>query len=152
MVKQLRTIGDHGIIGDLQTAALVARDGTIDYLCWPSLDSPTIFADLLDDERGGAFEILPELDEPRHLQLYVPDTNVLLTRWMAEGGSAEVVDVMPQPEARRRSGSDVRCEETVVRGLALGNFPQALTHLAFISAAHFLDRKLDPSRQTLWQP
>ncbi|WP_313539887.1 glycoside hydrolase family 15 protein [Sphingomonas sp.] len=109
MAEPRRTIGEHGIIGDLETAALVARDGTIDYLCWPSLDSPTIFADLLDGERGGAFEITPELDRPRHLQLYVPDTNVLLTRWMTEQGSAEVVDLMPQPEARRRAGRDARC-------------------------------------------
>lgn len=108
MANPLRTIGEHGIIGDLETAALIARDGTIDYLCWPSLDSPTIFADLLDPERGGAFEIRPELDCPRHLQLYVPDTNVLLTRWMGADGSAEVVDVMPQPKARRRAGSEAR--------------------------------------------
>jgi len=109
MAKPLRTIGEHGIIGDLETAALVARDGTIDYLCWPSLDSPTIFAGLMDDDRGGVFELEPELDRPRHLQLYVPDTNVLLTRWMAESGSAEVIDMMPQPEARRRAGSGARC-------------------------------------------
>ncbi len=98
MVEPLRTIGDHGIIGDLETAALVARDGTIDYLCWPALDSPSIFADLLDPDKGGAFEIRPELDEPRRLQLYVPDTNVLITRFMAESGSAEIADFMPQPK------------------------------------------------------
>ena len=74
-----RSIGDRGIIGDLETAALVARDGTIDYLCWPSLDSPTIFADLLDDEKGGAFWLAPRLADPRRLQLYLPDTNVLVT-------------------------------------------------------------------------
>ncbi|GGE96994.1 glycoside hydrolase family 15 protein [Sphingomonas prati] len=108
MVKPFRTIGDHGIIGDLETAALIARDGTIDYLCWPALDSPTIFADLLDTDRGGAFTIEPELDQPRHLQLYVPGTNVLITRWMAKDGSAEVVDLMPQPEARLRSGHGAR--------------------------------------------
>src|ERR1051325_2350809 len=99
-VPPLRTISDHGIIGDLETAALVARDGTIDYLCWPSLDSPTIFADLLDNEQGGAFTIAPEMDQPRHLQLYIPDTNVLLTRWMSDTGSAEIVDLMPHPEER----------------------------------------------------
>ncbi|WP_294255936.1 glycoside hydrolase family 15 protein [uncultured Sphingomonas sp.] len=109
MAEPRRTIGEHGIIGDLETAALVARDGTIDYLCWPSLDSPTIFADLLDGERGGAFSIEPEIDQPRHLHLYVPDTNVLLTRWMGAEGSAEVVDLMPQPEARRRAKNDARC-------------------------------------------
>ena len=72
MAKPRRTIGEHGIIGDMETEVLVAWDGTIDYLCWPLLDSPTIFADLLDGERGGAFEIEPDLDRPRHLQLMSP--------------------------------------------------------------------------------
>ncbi|THV19767.1 glycoside hydrolase family 15 protein [Peteryoungia ipomoeae] len=116
MVEQLRTIGDHGIIGDLETAALVARDGTIDYLCWPALDSPSIFADLLNSGKGGAFEIKPELDNPRHFQLYVPDTNVLVTRFMAKSGSAEVLDLMPQPEARMRAG---RCARSLIRRITV---------------------------------
>ena len=119
MVEPLRTIGNHGIIGDLETAALVARDGTIDYLCWPALDSPTIFADLLDSGKGGAFTIEPKLDQPRHLQLYVPDTNVLMTRWMAEEGSAEVVDLMPYPRTRVPPHHAAQClirRITVTRG------------------------------------
>lgn len=108
-VEPLRSIGDHGIIGDLETAALVARDATIDYLCWPSLDSPTIFADLLDPGSGGAFTLQPQLDSPEHLQLYVPDTNLLLTRWMADGGSAEVVDLLPLPDARAHPDGAARC-------------------------------------------
>jgi GH15 family glucan-1,4-alpha-glucosidase len=100
MVEPLRTIGDHGIIGDMETAALVAGDATPDYLCWPSLDSPSIFADLLSPGDGGAFSIMPALVAPRMLQLYMPDTNVLMTRWMAEEGSAEVVDLMPHPDLR----------------------------------------------------
>jgi len=119
MVEPLRTIGDHGIIGNLETAALVARDATIDYLCWPALDSPTIFADLLDSGKGGAFTLEPELDQPNSLQLYVPDTNVLLTRWMSDAGSAEVVDLMPHPDARVRSDRTARClirRVTVTKG------------------------------------
>ena len=117
MVEPLRTIGNHGIIGDLETAALVACDGTIDYLCWPALDSPTIFADLLDSGTGGAFTIEPDLEQPRHLQLYVPDTNVLVTRWMTEEGSAEVVDLMPYPKARpSRSAQCLIRRITVTRG------------------------------------
>lgn len=126
-VPPLRSIGDHGIIGDLETAALVARDGTIDYLCWPSLDSPTVFADLLDggregkdeSEGAGAFAIRPELDGARIMQLYVPDTNVLVTRWMAEDGSAELVDLMPHPDARVHPDRGARCvirRITVTRG------------------------------------
>lgn len=118
MVESLRTIGDHGIIGDLETVALVARDGAIDYLCWPSLDSPTIFADLLHPKQGGAFEITPDLDRPRHLQLYIPDTNVLVTRWMGHDGSAEVVDLMPQPDARREAGHEAR---SLIRRLTVTN-------------------------------
>ncbi|TXC68070.1 glycoside hydrolase family 15 protein [Sphingomonas ginsenosidivorax] len=117
-VPPLRSIGDHGIIGDLETAALVARDGTIDYLCWPSLDSPTVFADLIDGD-GGAFSIRPDLDDPQVMQLYVPDTNVLVTRWMSEGGSAELVDLMPHPEARVHSDRGAQCvirRITVTRG------------------------------------
>lgn len=119
-VPPLRSIGDHGIVGDLETVALVARDGTIDYLCWPSLDSPTVFADLLDGGGdGGAFAIRPELDDARVLQLYIPDTNVLMTRWMAEAGSAELVDLMPHPDARVHPDRTARClirRVTVTRG------------------------------------
>jgi len=119
MVEPPRTIGEHGIIGDLETAALIARDATIDYLCWPSLDSPTIFAELLDADKGGAFTLAPVLDAPERMQLYVPDTNVLLTRWMAEQGSAEVRDVMPLPDARVHPDRAARClirRVTVTRG------------------------------------
>jgi GH15 family glucan-1,4-alpha-glucosidase len=118
-VPPLRSIGDHGVIGDLETAALVARDGTIDYLCWPSLDSATIFADLLDTGSGGAFSIRPALDGPEMLQSYVPDTNVLTTRWMAEEGSAELVDLMPHPDAGGHAGGNARRlirRVTVTRG------------------------------------
>ncbi|MGF6493444.1 GH15 family glucan-1,4-alpha-glucosidase [Luteibacter sp. 621] len=97
-----RTIGEHGIVGDLDTAALVATDGTVDFMCWPHLDSPTIFAALLDPEEGGEFSVEPTLADPRRMQLYVPETNVLMTRWMSEEGSVELTDVMPHPEARAR--------------------------------------------------
>ncbi|GAA0662885.1 GH15 family glucan-1,4-alpha-glucosidase [Sphingomonas insulae] len=107
-VPPRRSIGEHGIIGDLETAALVAADGTIDYLCWPSLDSPSVFADLLDPD-GGAFSIRPQLDDPHIVQLYVPDTNVLVTRWMGEDGAVEMVDLMPHPDARIHPDHGARC-------------------------------------------
>jgi GH15 family glucan-1,4-alpha-glucosidase len=67
-----REIGNHGLIGNLYTAALVALDGTIDFLCWPCLDSPTVFAGLLDPSKGGAFEIEPQLEAARVVQLGSP--------------------------------------------------------------------------------
>ncbi len=91
-----RPIEDHGIVGDLVTCALVAKDGTVDFMCWPRFDGPSVFAALLDPEKGGDFTIEPELDDPRHLQRYLPDTNVLVTRWQAEAGSVEVTDLMPK--------------------------------------------------------
>lgn len=93
-----RPIGEHAVVGDLNTAALVASDGTIDFLCWPNLDSPSLFASLLDSERGGEFRIEPQLEDARRLQIYVSETNVVVTRWMAREASVEVVDFMPHSE------------------------------------------------------
>jgi len=97
-----RTIGEHGVIGNLDTAALVAIDGSIDFMCWPHLDSPTIFAALLDPERGGEFSVTPDLDGAHRMQLYIPETNVLSTRWMSMHGSVELTDFMPHPETGTR--------------------------------------------------
>jgi GH15 family glucan-1,4-alpha-glucosidase len=89
-------IENHGIIGDLHTAALVGMDGSIDFMCFPRFDSPTLFAALLDPGKGGRFQIAPVQAEVfRHKQLYFPDTNMLLTRFLAEDGVAEVSDFMP---------------------------------------------------------
>jgi GH15 family glucan-1,4-alpha-glucosidase len=88
-------IEDYGIIGDLHTVALVSKDGSIDFLCLPSFDSPSVFAALLDAERGGRFQIAPQLDQAARKQLYLPDTNVLLTRFLSDDGVAELSDFMP---------------------------------------------------------
>ncbi len=87
-------IENHGIVGNLRTAALIGLDGALSFLCWPRFDSPSIFASLLDDERGGSFELTPVLDGARHRQLYLPDTNVLLTRFLSSDGVAEISDFM----------------------------------------------------------
>ena len=92
-------IEDHGIIGDLHTVALVGKNGSIDFLCLPSFDSPSVFAALLDADRGGRFQIAPQLDDAVHKQLYLPDTNVLLTRFLSDNGVAEVSDFMPVEDA-----------------------------------------------------
>src|SRR5918999_1399824 len=87
-------IEDHGIIGDLHTAALVGADGTIDWLCLPRFDSPSVFCSILDDRKGGHFRLRP-LSYARSQQLYLPDTNVLLTRFLSPEGVAELLDFMP---------------------------------------------------------
>src|SRR5262245_15583699 len=99
MASRYAPIEDYGIIGDLHTVALVGMDGSIDFLCLPSFDSPSVFAALLDAERGGRFQIAPELGEATRKQLYLPDTNVLLTRFLSEDGVAELSDFMPVEDA-----------------------------------------------------
>lgn len=103
MSKIKRKIEDHGIIGDLRTCALVANDGAIDYFCWPDLDSPSVFTALLDGDEAGLFSIEPDWPEARRQQLYLPDTNILQTRWLDRKGVAEITDYMPlcQPEDRQ---------------------------------------------------
>ncbi len=88
-------IENHAIIGDLHTVALVALDGSIDFMCFPRFDSPSIFAALLDPERGGHFKIAPELNSAKRKQLYLPDSNILLTRFLATDGVVEISDFMP---------------------------------------------------------
>lgn len=88
-------IENHGLIGDLQTAALVSTDATIDWFCCPRFDSPSVFGALLDRQRGGHFTVRPAADTFTTKQLYHPDTAVLVTRFMTEAGAGEVVDFMP---------------------------------------------------------
>jgi GH15 family glucan-1,4-alpha-glucosidase len=88
-------IADHGLIGDLQTSALVATDGTIDWFCAPRFDSPSIFGALLDHHEGGHFRVRPTGEVYTSKQLYFPDTAVLVTRFLSEAGVGEVVDFMP---------------------------------------------------------
>jgi GH15 family glucan-1,4-alpha-glucosidase len=88
-------IADHGLIGNLQTAALVSTDGTIDWFCAPRFDSPSIFGSLLDHDRGGHFGVRPMVDVFNRHQLYYPDTAILVTRFLTEAGVGEVIDFMP---------------------------------------------------------
>jgi GH15 family glucan-1,4-alpha-glucosidase len=97
-------IEDYAIIGDLATAALVGNNASIDFLCLPRFDSPSIFCANTDWRRGGRFQIAPQLPDAKQNKLYFPDTNVLLSRFLSEGGIAEVSDFMlvgdePGPQA-----------------------------------------------------
>src|SRR5438874_6846352 len=99
MAGRYAPIGEYGVIGDLFTVALVGMDGSIDFLCLPYFDSPSVFAALVDSERGGRFQIAPILGSAARKQLYLPDTNVLLTRFLDANGVAEVSDFMPVEDA-----------------------------------------------------
>ncbi len=88
-------ISDHGLVGNLHTAALVAMDGTIDWFCAPRFDSPSIFASLLDHRRGGRFRIAPTTPDYRVTQMYFPRSACLITRFMTDSGVGELVDFMP---------------------------------------------------------
>src|SRR3954451_18569274 len=94
-------IEDHGLIGDLQTAALVTKDGSIDWFCLPRFDSPSVFGSLSDSTRGGRFRISPTNPSYTSRQLYFPDSAVLITRFMSEDGVGELVDFMPVVEGKQ---------------------------------------------------
>jgi GH15 family glucan-1,4-alpha-glucosidase len=99
MPDEWPAIADHGLIGDLRTAALVGTDGTIDWFCAPRFDSPSVFASILDRENGGAWKIAPSGDSVRTQQFYFPESAVLATRFLTHDGVVEVHDFMPVLEA-----------------------------------------------------
>lgn len=87
-------IADHGLIGDMRTVALVDTRGTIGWYCCPCFDAPSVFASILDADRGGSFELTADVPA-RTKQFYFPDTNVLITRFFAPDGVGEIQDFMP---------------------------------------------------------
>jgi GH15 family glucan-1,4-alpha-glucosidase len=89
-----KRISDYGVIGDMHSAALVGLDGSIDWLCFPSFASASVFAAILDDEQGGRFRLCPTAPY-RSEQHYLPNTNVLSTTFVTEGGRVELMDLMP---------------------------------------------------------
>jgi len=78
------SIGEHGIIGNMRSAALVNVFGAIDFFCFPEFDSPSVFASLLDSERAGSFSIRPAGEPRKGRQIYLPETNVLTTRFISQ--------------------------------------------------------------------
>lgn len=102
-----RPIESYGIIGDLETVALVGSDGAIDWFCPRRFDAPSLFCALLDPDKGGVFRIAPVVRSGRVTtkQLYMPDTAVLVTRFYTAEGVAEVVDFMPPAHGGERAGS-----------------------------------------------
>ncbi|PQJ35163.1 glucoamylase [Salinibacter sp. 10B] len=90
-----RPIEHYGLIGDMHTVALVSKGGSIDWCCLPRFDGPSVFARLLDAEKGGHFQIKPQTDTMTTKQFYWPETNVLVTRFLSGEGVGEVCDFMP---------------------------------------------------------
>src|SRR5258708_39751780 len=115
--KTYLPIEDYAIIGNLYTVALVGKNGSIDWCCIPRFDAPSVFGALLDAEKGGFFRIAPP-DTPgmERKQLYLPDTNILITRFLTVDGVGEIIDFMPIKQAGgathqhhlMRSGQGVR--------------------------------------------
>jgi GH15 family glucan-1,4-alpha-glucosidase len=93
-------IAEHGLIGDLHTIALVGTEGTIDWYCCPRFDSPSVFGAILDSDRGGHYRLRPAAEGWTTKQLYFPDSNVLITRFLTPEGVGEVEDFMPVGQTR----------------------------------------------------
>ena len=110
-------IESHGVIGDLHTVALVGVDGTIDWLCFPHFDSPSVFGSILDERKGGFFRIAAVSPDARRRQMYLPDTNVLVTRFLTPDGVGEVVDFMPIHPSRQKPDREDHRVIRLVRGV-----------------------------------
>jgi len=113
-------IENYGIIGNMRTVALVSMNGAIDWYCCPHFDSPSLFGAILDDKKGGRFQISADGDGARHKQFYWPSTNVLVTRFLLKDGIAEMEDFMPaglpsDSPQYHKIYSRVRCVRGTVR-------------------------------------
>lgn len=93
-------IEDYGVVGNLRTAALAGKNGSIDWFCFPHFDSPSVFGAILDERKGGYFRISPTAEEFARKQVYWPDTNILVTRFLANEGVGEIIDFMPIPASQ----------------------------------------------------
>jgi GH15 family glucan-1,4-alpha-glucosidase len=112
-----RPIVDCGIIGNMHTVALVGMNGSIDWFCFPNFDSPSVFGAILDDQKGGYFKIAPTTNNVTFKQMYWPETNVLITRFLSADGVAEVIDFMPVGiHQARHEHSKLLRRVSVVRG------------------------------------
>lgn len=114
--RPFQPIENYGIIGNLKTVALVSLQGSIDFMCAPKFDSPTVFATMLDSQRGGFFAVEPELKNFTSKQLYLPGTAILLTRYFSDSGIAELTDFMPIQKGNKALTSAIVRQIKTVRG------------------------------------
>ncbi|KPA95734.1 glycoside hydrolase family 15 protein [Pseudomonas asplenii] len=117
----------HGIIGDRGSAALVNDRGSVDFFCWPAFDSPAIFCALLDTPDAGIFQLAPDLPDARREQIYLPDTNILRTRWLSAQAVVEVTDLLPVSDDQDDLPLLIRCVR-VVSGQATFHLRCAVRH------------------------
>jgi GH15 family glucan-1,4-alpha-glucosidase len=111
-------IEEYGLIGNMRTCALVATDGGLDFMCWPDFDSPSVFARMLDNDKGGHFTISPAGDAlSTTKQHYLPSSNILQTRYLREDGVMNVVDFFPRPNDKSR---DAEFHASVLKGKQRG--------------------------------
>jgi GH15 family glucan-1,4-alpha-glucosidase len=106
-------IENYGVIGNMRTAALVGKNGSIDWFCLPRFDSPSVFAAILDDTKGGYFRIAPTAEDVAYKQVYWSDTNVLVTRFFSTDGVGQIEDFMPLDRSRSAPTALVRRVKTV---------------------------------------
>lgn len=114
--RAYQPVENYGIIGNLQTTALISLAGSIDFMSFPRFDSPTIFASLLDKDRGGYFSIEPDFNDITSKQLYIPGTAILLTRFFSDAGIAELTDYMPIQKAGGKTMSAIVRKIKNIRG------------------------------------
>lgn len=103
-MRAYQPIEDYGIVGNMHTVALVGKNGSIDWLCFPHFDSPSVFAAILDHAKGGRFGICPSAEIVNKKQFYWPDTNVLVTRFFLRDAVGEIVDFMPVGRSKEGHG------------------------------------------------
>jgi len=126
----------HGLVGNMQTTAYVSTAGSVDFMCFPRFDSPTVFASLPKPGDGGSFDIAPELRGCKVKQLYLPETNVLLTRFMTPDAVCEIVDFMPVIEERPGEEPQANCLIRIVKALYGDELVAGFSRSSNLSASH----------------
>ena len=141
----------HGIIGDMRTAALINDKGSVDFFCWPEFDSPSIFCSLMDSPRAGIFQLAPQLPDARREQMYLPDSNVLLTRWLAQEAVVEVTDLLPVSDHEHELPLLMR-RVRVISGSATFELRCAVRHDYARAGTHAIEDGADVCFQAQGQP
>jgi GH15 family glucan-1,4-alpha-glucosidase len=145
---EYQAIGNYAVIGNMRSLALVGKGGSIDFFCFPDFDSPSIFAALLDAKKGGYFKIRPILHREDAKQFYLPNTNVLLTRFLSDEGIAEVTDFMP---VVRDGGVDQIVRKVKAIHGEITFHVECFPRFDYARTSHTLE-KFDGGRTILFQP